>query len=105
MESKIKKLELSLIKRLLKDLELELEQTYALRETVPFDKVKYEDCIVSVSKSIGLLAGISQESAALIGDLKVFAQYSIPESKDNAFDVNSILSGLIKQNSGGGGKN
>ena len=105
MESKIKKLELSLVKRLLKDLESELEETYSLRESVPFDKAKYEDCIVSVSKSIGLLAGISQEASALIGDLKVFAQYSIPESKDNAFDVNSILSGFIKQSGGGGGKN
>ena len=98
MTVKEKTIDLSLLKRLVSELEAAVRSAEDFRALAEEDKTSY---IIEMSKAAGLCAGVMQESGLLIGDLQhatISAQNGAVPSK--AFDLEKIL-GPLK----GGGTN
>lgn len=63
------KVDLTLMKKLISELEVMLASSQAIRNMPNADKSVVVEFIVEMSKAAGIAAGISQEGAALMGDI------------------------------------
>ena len=77
------KANLTMLRRLVDELDKFLNETYKLRDTIDEQELSkasetYKSFVVEISKATGLLVGISGEANALVGDLNKLALYSCP---------------------------
>jgi hypothetical protein len=90
------KLDLKLLHRLVKELELQLKVAYQTRDEIQSmdDIDTYHQFSIDADKAAGLLYGITQESAALISDLKKIVLTSISGS-ENSDLATQLLASLV----------
>ena len=89
------KIDLSLLKKMLVELELQLNSAYLIRDELNVKHVdeKFQKYIIELSKAIGIISGMAQESSLLIGDIQKLVQMSAP-APDVSNEFESILSSL-----------
>jgi len=89
------KIDLSLLKKMLIELELQLNSAYVIRDelNVKQSDDKFQKYIIELSKAIGIISGMAQESSLLIGDIQKLVQMSSPVP-DAPNEFESILSAL-----------
>ncbi len=91
MNNKFAKVDLSLLKKLVD----ELENSLAAAELMKTDSIDNKDYIVEMSKCSGLASGIMSESTCLVGDIHgcIMSVQGQPMPKDDAL---AKLLGAIK---------
>lgn len=83
MDKKLMRADLALLKKYMEELEVSLGEAYSTRDdTEQLSQEDYNNFMVKLSKSVGILSGISQESALLISDLQKIGQYSMSAMKE-----------------------
>lgn len=111
MSRKDIKVDLSLLKELVVELEKQLNESYASRDKLSNDKDAdgnmYRKFIIDLSKSVGLLSGIASESQLLIGDISKIMKYAVllPEEDDLMNKIGSLLNKSLKNPGDGGMRN
>lgn len=95
MSSELKKIavgrvDLTVLKRLVSELESELAVAEGIKTDVNADRVEW---IVSLNKATGLAAGILSESGLLMGDIQQLMSGG-PAASDKTDFLNKILGGL-----------
>lgn len=81
--------DLTLLKRLVAELDAQITTVKALRANSKPDKVELN---VEGSKAIGLASGIMQEAALLVMDIQYLASGQAPQNKNELLD--KIMQGL-----------
>jgi hypothetical protein len=95
------KVNLTLLKRLVSELETTLESAEEIAANKTEDNV--QNYIVEMSKCTGLAAGIMQEATMLVGDIQQMVKINtMPGGGGAKEDLSSLLAGLLKGGSGGG---
>lgn len=93
--SKVLKVDLTLLKRLVSELELALDGCEVLKEAA----VEPTDYVVEMSKTVGLATGITLEASMLALDIQTLIKAStMPSTKDD-----NALKGLMELLKGSGG--
>jgi hypothetical protein len=92
------KINLSLMKRYLSEIESHLEAVYKCKSVQAVDDDN--SLMIEISKTIGLLSGISYEAALLIGDVQKLSQEEgVPEESNTVKKLTSLLGGATKKTS------
>lgn len=80
--------DLSLIKDLINELEKQLDGAYLIREDLNKNPTEeaYRKFVIELSKALGILSGISQESVLLVGDMQTIMQYATKTDKTDETD-------------------
>jgi len=95
--TKVAKVDLDLLKRLVG----ELESALAISETIREDELDLNEYIIEMSKAAGLAAGIMQEATGLVGDIQMTVRIAQgPSSKDKEDPLTKLM-GLVKGVGGG----
>ena len=84
------KVDLTVLKRLLSELESELAIADGIKTDVNADRVEW---IVSLNKATGLAAGVMSEAGLLMGDIQQLMSGS-PATADKQDFLNRLLGGL-----------
>ena len=99
------KADLTLMHKLVAELEKQLDDSYKLRDTIKEtkDQETYFKYVIEISKAVGILSGISQEASLLIGDMQKLIQIASQpnDMEDPTSMLQSILSPLGKGKGGG----
>ena len=88
--SKKNTVDLKLIKRLVVELENHLNTAEGIRTSNDFDSVEY---FTEMSRAMGVVSGVAQEAACLIGDI----QLTIKDNMHPKEDLLSILKSPFKK--------
>lgn len=85
------KVDLTIVKRLLAELESTLATAEGINTDVNADKVEY---VVEMNKATGLAAGVMTEAGLLMGDIQNLIQGAGSSSSTKADFLEKLLSGL-----------
>lgn len=85
------KVDLSVLKRLVSELEAELATADGIKTDVNADKIER---IVSLNKATGLAAGILTEAGLLMGDIQQLVAGGPPPGGDKQDFIDKILGGF-----------
>lgn len=91
------KVDLSIIKKLIEELESGLEAAEQLKTK---DGAKISDYVVEMSKAAGLAAGIMQEGTFLVNDIQTMVRCS---QQPQAPKANDLLDNILSSIKGGSG--
>jgi len=95
------KADLQLLKQLVKTVEEQLEVSYAIRDKFSSENsdALFRDFVIELSKAVGILYSVSQESSLLITDLQKIMTMSDPKAssvKESFMDLLSPKNSGIK---------
>jgi hypothetical protein len=101
------KLNLTLLKKLVGELELAAQVAEKTREgKKPHeDEAAYNDFVVEMGKVSGLCSSVAVEASALVKDCAKILQYAlVPDRNPNDFALSDLLGGYMPSGDNGGGK-
>lgn len=91
MSNKISKVDLTILKKLVEQLEIELAAAEEIKKN---ENSVLSDYVVGMSKAAGLAAGIMQEGSLLVGDIQSVVRTSQQVPSKNSDFLEKLLGGI-----------